>query len=106
MDGAGENRRPLEKRRGAPLPAAVQVTAGLPKFSATSAARKPHLVIRHHLACRLLCGSFLSTSEHRLMSTAPKIIPKPVIIGFFLLGLLSSIAFRAIILLQKYEPMW
>jgi short subunit fatty acids transporter len=40
------------------------------------------------------------------MSTAPKIIPKPVIIGFFLLGLLSSVAFRAIILLQKYEPTW
>lgn len=40
------------------------------------------------------------------MSTAPKIIPKPVIIGFFLLGLLSSIAFRAIILLQKYSPEW
>jgi hypothetical protein len=35
------------------------------------------------------------------MSTAPKIIPKPVIVGFFVLGLLSSVAFRAIILLQK-----
>lgn len=40
------------------------------------------------------------------MSSVPKIIPKPVIIGFFLLGLLSSVAFRAIILLQKYEPHW
>lgn len=40
------------------------------------------------------------------MSAAPKIIPKPVIIGFFLLGLLSSVAFRAIILLQKYSPGW
>lgn len=40
------------------------------------------------------------------MSTAPKIIPKPLIFGFFLLGLLSSVAFRAIILLQKYEPTW
>jgi hypothetical protein len=38
--------------------------------------------------------------------SAPKIIPKPVIVGFFLLGLFSSIAFRAIILLQKYEPTW
>lgn len=38
--------------------------------------------------------------------SAPKIIPKPVIIGFFLLGLFSSIAFRAIILLQKYSPGW
>ena len=40
------------------------------------------------------------------MSNVPKIIPKPVIISFFLLGLLSSVAFRAIILLQKYEPRW
>ncbi len=40
------------------------------------------------------------------MSVAPKIIPKPVIVGFFLLGLLSSVAFRAIVLLQKYEPEW
>jgi len=42
----------------------------------------------------------------QLMSTAPKIIPKPVIIGFFVLGLLSSVAFRAIVILQKYEPTW
>jgi hypothetical protein len=40
------------------------------------------------------------------MTHAPKIIPKPVIVGFFLLGLLSSVAFRAIILLQKYSPVW
>ena len=40
------------------------------------------------------------------MSTVPKIIPKPIIVTFFLLGLLSSVAFRAIILLQKYEPTW
>ena len=38
------------------------------------------------------------------MSNVPKIIPRPVIVGFFLLGLLSSVAFRALILLQKYEP--
>jgi hypothetical protein len=36
----------------------------------------------------------------------PKIIPKPVIIGFFVLGLLSSVAFRAIILFQKFCPGW
>ena len=36
----------------------------------------------------------------------PKIIPKPVILGFFTIGLLSSIAFRAIILFQKYSPGW
>jgi len=40
------------------------------------------------------------------MSTIPRIVPQPVIIGFFLLGLLSSVAFRAIILLQKYSPDW
>lgn len=38
------------------------------------------------------------------MSLAPKILPKPVIVGFFLLGLLSSVAFRAIILFQKFDP--
>lgn len=40
------------------------------------------------------------------MSSVPKIIPRPIIVGFFLVGLLSSIAFRAIILFQKYEPHW
>ena len=40
------------------------------------------------------------------MSIAPKMIPQPVIISFFLLGLFSSVAFRAIIILQKYEPAW
>jgi hypothetical protein len=38
--------------------------------------------------------------------TAPKIIPKPVMIGFFILGVLSSVAFRAIILFQKLHPSW
>ena len=40
------------------------------------------------------------------MSTTPKIVPRPVIVGFFLLGLLSSLAFRAIIFFQKYSPGW
>ena len=40
------------------------------------------------------------------MATAPKIIPQPVIIAFFVLGLLSSVAFRAIILFQKWNPAW
>ena len=40
------------------------------------------------------------------MAAIPRIVPKPVIIGFFLLGLLSSVAFRTIILLQKYSPGW
>jgi hypothetical protein len=36
----------------------------------------------------------------------PKIIPKPIIISFFLIGLLSSLAFRAIIIFQKLCPGW
>lgn len=40
------------------------------------------------------------------MPATPKIVPQPVIVSFFLLGLLSSVAFRAIILLQKYDPRW
>jgi len=40
------------------------------------------------------------------MSTIPKIVPKPVIVGFFLLGSLSSVAFRALILFQKYHTDW
>jgi len=36
----------------------------------------------------------------------PKIIPKPIIITFFLVGLLSSVAFRAIIIFQKLSPSW
>jgi hypothetical protein len=40
------------------------------------------------------------------MAAVPKIIPKPVIIGFFLLGVLSSVAFRLIIIFQKTNPGW
>ena len=40
------------------------------------------------------------------MSAIPKIVPKPVILAFFVLGLLSSLAFRAIILFQKFSPGW
>ena|SRR5437867_12742400 len=40
------------------------------------------------------------------MSNTPAILPRPVIVAFFLLGLLSSVAFRAIILLQKFNPGW
>lgn len=46
------------------------------------------------------------TTGSTFMSYAPKVVPKPVIIGFFILGLLSSVAFRAIILLQNYKPGW
>jgi len=34
------------------------------------------------------------------------VVPKYVIYGFFILGLLSAIAFRAIILFQRLEPLW
>ena len=40
------------------------------------------------------------------MFIPPKIVPKPVIFGFFMLGLLSSVAFRAIIVCQTYTPGW
>jgi hypothetical protein len=34
------------------------------------------------------------------------VFPKSVIYGFFILGLISAIAFRAIILFQRLEPSW
>ena len=40
------------------------------------------------------------------MKTAPTILPKPIIVTFFLLGVSSSVAFRAIILFQKFNPGW
>lgn len=40
------------------------------------------------------------------MKTVPRILPKPIIVTFFLLGVLSSVAFRAIILFQKFSPDW
>ena len=36
----------------------------------------------------------------------PRIVPRYVTYGFFSLGLLSAIAFRAIIVLQHMEPNW
>ncbi len=36
----------------------------------------------------------------------PHIVPKYVTYGFFLIGLFSAIAFRAIIVLQHMEPNW
>jgi hypothetical protein len=36
----------------------------------------------------------------------PHIVPKYVVYSFFLLGLVSAIAFRAIIVLQHLEPSW
>lgn len=40
------------------------------------------------------------------VSNVPRIIPEPVILGFFLLGVLSSVAFRLIIIFQKVKPGW
>lgn len=40
------------------------------------------------------------------MKTVPRLLPKPIIVAFFLLGVLSSVAFRAIILFQKFNPQW
>ena len=36
----------------------------------------------------------------------PHIVPKYVLYGFFSLGLISAIAFRAIIVFQHLEPKW
>ena len=36
----------------------------------------------------------------------PHILPKYIIYGFFVIGLLSAIAFRAIIVFQHLEPSW
>jgi hypothetical protein len=36
----------------------------------------------------------------------PNVMSKPVVYIFFLLGLLSAIAFRAIIIFQHLEPSW
>lgn len=44
--------------------------------------------------------------QRAIMASVPKIIPKPVIIGFFLVGMLSSLAFRLIIIFQKVRPGW
>lgn len=36
----------------------------------------------------------------------PHVVPKYIIYGFFTLGLISAIAFRAIIIFQHIEPIW
>jgi hypothetical protein len=40
------------------------------------------------------------------MANVPKIIPKPLIMAFFVLGVLSSVAFRLILIFQKFKPGW
>ncbi|MCX5717792.1 MAG: hypothetical protein NTW44_05675, partial [Nitrospirae bacterium] len=40
------------------------------------------------------------------MNRRPHILPKYVIYGFFVIGLISAIAFRAIIVFQHLEPSW
>jgi len=37
---------------------------------------------------------------------APHVVSKNLIYGFFVLGLVSAIAFRAIIVFQRLEPAW
>jgi hypothetical protein len=36
----------------------------------------------------------------------PHTVPRYIILGFFILGLISAIAFRAVIILQHLEPSW
>jgi hypothetical protein len=45
-------------------------------------------------------------SRSARVKTVPTVLPKPVIVAFFFLGVLSSAAFRAIILIQKFSPAW
>lgn len=44
----------------------------------------------------------------RILDSArrPHILPKYIIYGFFVIGLISAIAFRAIIVFQHLEPSW
>lgn len=39
-------------------------------------------------------------------NTKPHVVPKYIIYSFFVLGLISAIAFRAIIVFQHLEPSW
>lgn len=46
-------------------------------------------------------------NSRRLDSASrPRILPKYIIYGFFVIGLISAIAFRAIIVFQHLEPSW
>ena len=54
-----------------------------------------------------MCKKSLLCYNAGIMSLAkPALVPRHTIYGFFLLGLVSSIAFRAIIVLQHLEPSW
>ena len=54
-----------------------------------------------------MCKKSLLCYNAGIMSLVkPALVPKHTIYGFFLLGLVSSIAFRAIILFQHLEPSW
>jgi len=41
-----------------------------------------------------------------MANNKPHVVPRYVIYGFFVLGLVSAIAFRAIIVLEHLEPSW
>jgi len=41
-----------------------------------------------------------------MKKNAPHVVSKNLIYGFFILGLMSAIAFRVIIVLQRLEPAW
>lgn len=41
-----------------------------------------------------------------MKKNAPHVVSKNLIYGFFVLGLVSAIAFRVIIVLQRLEPAW
>jgi hypothetical protein len=41
-----------------------------------------------------------------MKGSKPHILPNYIVYGFFLLGLVSAVAFRAIIIFQHLEPSW
>jgi hypothetical protein len=41
-----------------------------------------------------------------MKKNAPHVVSKNLIYGFFVLGLISAIAFRALIIFQRLDPVW
>jgi len=65
-----------------------------------------HVSIIAHLRDRREIGSISGGIMETMERQKPHMVPKYVIYVFFVLGLLSAIAFRAIIVFQHLEPSW
>lgn len=48
----------------------------------------------------------MNNKERDTKTTKPHTLPRYIIYGFFIIGLLSAIAFRAIIVFQRIGPNW